>query len=583
MTHDEAFLKAIAENPDDDAPRLIYADWLEEHGGAAEAARAAFIRAQCRLAQMPLQDPARPALQDECGDLLAEHENEWTASVRGVAERWEFRRGFIEQIEIRDGMFLKHAEALMSRLPLRAAAFRVQEKSSRSLAACPQLSRLETIEVRHQRLGDSALRPLLTSPHLNHLTALNLSGNAIEAPTVAGLLEGTIAPRLQRLDLSRNDRLGDRAVGTLVNSPRLSNLQALYLGRTNITAAGLQEVFAARSLRRLLVLHLPCSCYHFGRPFAARYLMRMDAFFGGRYPGERNEGVPAAVLDNLAGSPLLPRLVSLDLSGWVHQQAWPGLLSVLQRTRLSALYLQQCGLTQRETDLLAELPQLSSLTTLDLSMNGLKAKDFLPLAQSPHLANLTTLDLGFNILHEEGAQMIASAPSLRRLTLLILRDNLIGDGGVTALAASPNLQNLRWLNLAVNFLHHAASIRVLARSPHLKHLIMLDLGNSRLGPDSAQALAHESQLGRLEQLYLDSNQLGDEGAAVLAASPTLGRLKLFNLRDNGLGPAGAEALAGSRSLGRLRNLDVRENNVTGKAAELLRKRFGTAVLVEGSA
>ena len=39
MTHDEAFLEAIREQPGDDAPRLIYADWLEEHGRVAAATR----------------------------------------------------------------------------------------------------------------------------------------------------------------------------------------------------------------------------------------------------------------------------------------------------------------------------------------------------------------------------------------------------------------------------------------------------------------------------------------------------------------------------------------------------------------
>src|SRR5690348_3164124 len=32
MSQDEAWLRAIADAPDDDAPRLAYADWLEEHG-----------------------------------------------------------------------------------------------------------------------------------------------------------------------------------------------------------------------------------------------------------------------------------------------------------------------------------------------------------------------------------------------------------------------------------------------------------------------------------------------------------------------------------------------------------------------
>ena len=32
MKYDDAFLQSILENPDDDAPRLIYADYLEERG-----------------------------------------------------------------------------------------------------------------------------------------------------------------------------------------------------------------------------------------------------------------------------------------------------------------------------------------------------------------------------------------------------------------------------------------------------------------------------------------------------------------------------------------------------------------------
>ncbi len=41
MTDGEALLAAILANPDDDAPRLIFCDWLEEHG---EDERARFIR-----------------------------------------------------------------------------------------------------------------------------------------------------------------------------------------------------------------------------------------------------------------------------------------------------------------------------------------------------------------------------------------------------------------------------------------------------------------------------------------------------------------------------------------------------------
>src|SRR5690242_12437796 len=40
MTRDQAFLHALLDRPEDDAPRLVYADWLEEHGDP----RGEFIR-----------------------------------------------------------------------------------------------------------------------------------------------------------------------------------------------------------------------------------------------------------------------------------------------------------------------------------------------------------------------------------------------------------------------------------------------------------------------------------------------------------------------------------------------------------
>ena len=45
MTH-EALLAGVRESPEEDGPRLVLADWLEDHG---EADRAEFIRLQIRI------------------------------------------------------------------------------------------------------------------------------------------------------------------------------------------------------------------------------------------------------------------------------------------------------------------------------------------------------------------------------------------------------------------------------------------------------------------------------------------------------------------------------------------------------
>jgi len=56
-----AFLRAIANAPDDDAPRLVYADWLEERGDA----RAEFVRLEVERRHLFDRKPNRKAIIDE--------------------------------------------------------------------------------------------------------------------------------------------------------------------------------------------------------------------------------------------------------------------------------------------------------------------------------------------------------------------------------------------------------------------------------------------------------------------------------------------------------------------------------------
>src|SRR5436190_2525391 len=139
MDHAAAFLRAIREAPDDDTPRLVFADWLEERGDP----RGEFIRAQCRLAQMPDDHPARPGLEDHAQDLLARHGDEWAAPLQGVAEDWEFRRGFVERVTLPGQALLDHAERLFGAEPIRHAYLSLRPEDATALAACPELRWLE--------------------------------------------------------------------------------------------------------------------------------------------------------------------------------------------------------------------------------------------------------------------------------------------------------------------------------------------------------------------------------------------------------------------------------------------------------
>ena len=50
-----ALLDAVRDDPDDDLPRLAYADWLMEQPSEAEQGRGEFIQLQCRLAHNVLK------------------------------------------------------------------------------------------------------------------------------------------------------------------------------------------------------------------------------------------------------------------------------------------------------------------------------------------------------------------------------------------------------------------------------------------------------------------------------------------------------------------------------------------------
>ena len=67
-------IHAIHEQPDDDLPRLAYADWLEERG---DADHAEFIRVECEAARTDRDSPTYPKLLRRSDQLRAVHAAHW--------------------------------------------------------------------------------------------------------------------------------------------------------------------------------------------------------------------------------------------------------------------------------------------------------------------------------------------------------------------------------------------------------------------------------------------------------------------------------------------------------------------------
>jgi uncharacterized protein (TIGR02996 family) len=78
VSDDDTFLRAIAERPADDAPRLVYADWLDERGDP----RSRFLRVQWELGR-PVKASARfRELCESEQELARQLDPAWVQRVR---------------------------------------------------------------------------------------------------------------------------------------------------------------------------------------------------------------------------------------------------------------------------------------------------------------------------------------------------------------------------------------------------------------------------------------------------------------------------------------------------------------------
>jgi uncharacterized protein (TIGR02996 family) len=167
MTHEEAFLQAICDRPDDDTPRLIYADWLEDHG---DPQRAEVIRVECEMATLCDEDGLPPG-EEECPrfhELLARSRELWRAN----ADRWLGRlpelfeveennteRGFLNTVTVSPRQFARHAAELFRTAPLvRHLFLKDGERGMRDLAARPELARVAYLNCEETRIGTRGRR-----------------------------------------------------------------------------------------------------------------------------------------------------------------------------------------------------------------------------------------------------------------------------------------------------------------------------------------------------------------------------------------------------------------------------------------
>jgi uncharacterized protein (TIGR02996 family) len=104
MDTETAFLRAIREDPDNDGLRLIFADWLEERGDPLSD----FIRGQCALARMAIEDSRRSTCLENAHHLLTKHGKNWAIRFGKSLRKRRKWQHFLRRVTVPLKTFLEY-------------------------------------------------------------------------------------------------------------------------------------------------------------------------------------------------------------------------------------------------------------------------------------------------------------------------------------------------------------------------------------------------------------------------------------------------------------------------------------------
>lgn len=242
-------LADVVAAPEDDVPRMAYADLLVAEGDP----RGEFIRVQCALANGDVEYLEKTELRERIASLLTAHGAAWMREAGlDPATPVEWRRGFIDTVTLTADEFAGElGDALFAREPVRHAKVKIVSlKLAKLVAGAPHASRLLSLQVLGT-LADSALLALLEGPW-EALRGLNLGSN-VTPYSLPRLLQNDRLASLERLSLTGSD-LGGAWSEALADGCALFTLQTLFAAGCALSDEDLAAIAGSSLLAQLTTL-----------------------------------------------------------------------------------------------------------------------------------------------------------------------------------------------------------------------------------------------------------------------------------------------------------------------------------------
>lgn len=404
MSDRDALLAAVRAHPDDDTPRLIYADFLDDAG---ESARAAFVRAQVEVARSEPWEPVAVRGRWHAADALSGRA--FAAELPPVKHpvAWAqnpFRRGFGYALHVMRAVdWAEFAEPVFESEPVGALSFWSGTLDEwKRVAASPHVKRFRELTFHNNPI--EPLFALRDNPDATGITDIRF-----ERATGAGMPE--VIEDLSRSALGRaarglHFRAGYGSTGALMGALSAgTSLERLSFRIMGLTAGHLEALFEGPGAAALRALHLR------DEPLGTEGLGALAA----RAPEALRDLALHAVGVSAEGAEVVARC-----------ERFAG---------LKRLSLSGNRLTPRAARVLSQSHALAGLRALDLSECRMGDKELRHLVRSKFWPNLVELDARGNSFSAAGVRALIDAPPPADLTALILDGTPLGGSARAALVA----------------------------------------------------------------------------------------------------------------------------------------------------